>query len=167
MPPLELLGLVVQGTRLKQGLTQQRAAKAAGVSRKQWALLEQGENVTVVFLQKVMRALGLKQFPIAEDLSATTSIQGINVDQLLRLCAELTGLIGRVELLAFEAAVPASERTGDAAAIDAYLRDTDKLPPAIAARVAEVLNRSASDVAQVPPDRSAPKREPVRRKRRA
>ena len=168
MPPLELAGLVVRNTRLNQGLTQQRAARLAGVSRKQWALLESGENVSVVFLQKVMRSLGLTQCPIAEQAEATSSIRGINVDELLQLCGELALLLQRFERLAFEAALPLSERSGDAAAIDSYLRDTDDLPSDVIARVRSILRRTASDSAPAPPEPApTPKREAARRKRRA
>ena len=171
MPPLKLVGSVIQGARLKLGLTQQRAAKLADVSRKQWALLEKGENVSVVFLLKVMRALGLTQCPIADDLEVTSSTSGIDADEVLRLAAELTLLGERLERLAFDAVLPPSERAGDAAAIDAYLRGGDDLPPAVQARLKETLHRVASDSPAVPPQ-SPPatrtrKRAPAERKRRA
>jgi transcriptional regulator with XRE-family HTH domain len=172
LPPLKLVGSVIQGARLKLGLTQQRAAKLAGVSRKQWALLEKGENVSVVFLLKVMRALGLTQCPIADDLEVTSSPRGgIDADEVLRLAAELTLLGERLERLAFDAVLPPSERAGEAAAIDAYLRGSDDLPPAAQARLKETLHRVASDSPAVPPQ-SRPatrtrKREPAERKRRA
>jgi transcriptional regulator with XRE-family HTH domain len=170
VPPLELVGQVIHGTRLKHGLTQQRAAKLAGVSRKQWALLEKGENVSVVFLQKVMRSLGLKQCPIAEDLEATSSTRGVDGDELLRLSAALALIVQRIERLAFETVLPPSERAGDAAAIDAYLRESESLPPALLARVKETLHRTASEGAAVPPQQSptrTPKRGAAQRKRRA
>lgn len=57
MQPLEAIGMIVRAARVKRGRTQQRAASEAAVSRKQWALLEKGQNVSVEFLRKVARTL--------------------------------------------------------------------------------------------------------------
>ncbi|HUP61366.1 MAG TPA: helix-turn-helix domain-containing protein [Thermoanaerobaculia bacterium] len=149
MAPLEILGMVVQGTRLKRGLTQERAARAAGVSRKQWALLEKGENVSVVFLRKVARSLGLDSVPLGEELegSMTGGASALHVPALLHLCDEMLALVERMRILTFDAVLPPSERTGDAAAISAFLENREQLSAADAARLNRSLQRFTSDVA--------------------
>jgi len=57
---------VIRLRRIERNLSQERLSKLAGVSRGQLALLEAGENVSLLFLLKVARALELTELPIAE-----------------------------------------------------------------------------------------------------
>src|SRR5215213_5158909 len=77
LPPLLALGLLVRETRIRKGLTQQRASKEAGVSRKQWVLLEQGENASAAFIQKVAAYLELRTIPLGDGLEATMGARGL------------------------------------------------------------------------------------------
>ncbi|MEO8379044.1 MAG: helix-turn-helix domain-containing protein, partial [Acidobacteriota bacterium] len=70
--PLQACGVLVRETRIRKRLTQDRAARGAGVSRKQWALLEQGHNVSAAFLRRVAVYLELSVIPLGEGLQATT-----------------------------------------------------------------------------------------------
>lgn len=58
------LGQFIRMHRLRQDLTQERLAEMARVSRWQLAQMERGKNVSVDFLIKVVRALGLTEVRI-------------------------------------------------------------------------------------------------------
>jgi transcriptional regulator with XRE-family HTH domain len=57
---------VIRRRRKERNLTQERLAKMAGVSRRQLHLLEEGHNVSLLFLLKVATALELTELPIAK-----------------------------------------------------------------------------------------------------
>jgi transcriptional regulator with XRE-family HTH domain len=127
--PLEAFGRLVHETRLRKNLTQQRAAREAGISRKQWALLEDGHNLSAVFIQKVASYLELSVIPLGEGLQATTeSGGGVDVTALFGLADELvasaTAFAERLRAFAMEAVLPASERSGDAEAIARFIART-------------------------------------------
>src|ERR1700682_6105070 len=67
----EALGIFMRNVRRVRRLTQHGAARAAGVSRRQWAHMEQGGNVSVDFLKKVAAAFGLRQIPLSGTLTLT------------------------------------------------------------------------------------------------
>lgn len=68
----EPLSDVIRLRRLQRNLTQDRLAKMAGVSRRQLSLLEDGRNVSLLFLTKIARALEITELPIG-DLSLRAS----------------------------------------------------------------------------------------------
>ena len=112
--------MLVRETRIKRDLTQQRASRGAGVSRKQWALLEQGENASAEFIQKVARYLDLRVIPLGDKLEARFGIDGVDVSGLFGVADDLmalaTILADRIRSFAVDAALPPSER-GDSQAI--------------------------------------------------
>jgi transcriptional regulator with XRE-family HTH domain len=118
--PLHAFGLLVRETRMKKGLTQQRAAAGAGVSRQQWALLEKGQNVSAAFMTAVATYLNIPSIPLGGGLEATTGSGGIDVGALISLADDLVLFVNayaeRLRAFALEAALPPSERSRDAAA---------------------------------------------------
>lgn len=62
----EPLPSLIRLERERQGLTQDRLAKLAGVSRGQLIAFERGENVSLAFLIKVANALQLTELRIGE-----------------------------------------------------------------------------------------------------
>ena len=54
---LELIGLYIKDSRLKQNKTQQQVAESAGVNRSTIVLLEKGSGGTLSSLIQVLRAL--------------------------------------------------------------------------------------------------------------
>jgi transcriptional regulator with XRE-family HTH domain len=62
----EPLSDVIRLRRLQRNLTQERLAKLAGVSRRQLSLMEDGANVSLLFLTKIARVLELNEIPVGE-----------------------------------------------------------------------------------------------------
>lgn len=62
----EPLGEVIRLRRLQLGLTMDKVAKAAKVSRRQLSLLEDGRNVSLLFLMKIAKVLEIKELPIGD-----------------------------------------------------------------------------------------------------
>lgn len=62
----EPLPTMIRSERERRGLTQERLAKLAGVSRGQLIAFENGGNISLVFLVKVARALELTHVRIGE-----------------------------------------------------------------------------------------------------
>ena len=60
----EPLGDLIRLRRIQRNLTQERLAKMAGVSRRQLSLLEDGRNVSLLFLTKIAEALELTELPV-------------------------------------------------------------------------------------------------------
>jgi transcriptional regulator with XRE-family HTH domain len=148
--PLGAFGHLVRGTRVKKGLTQQRAADGAGVSRKQWALLEKGENVSAVFIQKVAAYLDLREIPLGEGLEASTGGGGIDLTALIHLVDEFEKFAvvfaERLRTFAYEAAMPRSERSENAEAIAGFVASTKQLVET-PARLTRAIEHLAADVA--------------------
>jgi transcriptional regulator with XRE-family HTH domain len=61
-----MLGNTVREARIRKQLTQDRLAKAAGVSRRHLASLEKGANVSVSVLQRVAAVLELTEIQLGE-----------------------------------------------------------------------------------------------------
>ena len=143
--PLHFIGLVIRAARRKRGLTQQRAAKAAGVSRPQFARLEDGFNVSVVFLQKVLRSLDIA-IAIGEGRPiANVSLPTESIEVLLQFADDLSAFADRARVIAFEAALPSSGR--DASAITAFvLEHAASSPDADASRLARAMQQMTRDV---------------------
>jgi transcriptional regulator with XRE-family HTH domain len=119
--PLEALGLVVRSARVKRGLTLERASTAAGVSRKQWARLEEGQNASARFIRRVAHFLDLHVLPLGHGLDLVLRDGALDLSALVRLCEELILVANRIANFAVEAALPPSERTGDAEAILSFV----------------------------------------------
>lgn len=62
----EPLGEVIRLRRLQLGLTQENVAKMAKVSRRQLSLLEDGRNVSLLFLMKITKVLVISELPIGD-----------------------------------------------------------------------------------------------------
>lgn len=62
----EPLSDVIRLRRLQRNLTQERLAKLAGVSRRQLSLMEDGANVSLLFLTKIARVLELNEIPVGD-----------------------------------------------------------------------------------------------------
>jgi transcriptional regulator with XRE-family HTH domain len=149
--PLEAFGMLVHETRVRKNLTQQRAAREAGISRKQWALLEEGHNLSAVFIQKVARYLELSVIPLGEGLQATTeSGGGVDVTALLGLADELVAFANafaeRLRAFAIDAVLPASERTEDAEAIAGFVANAKRRGPGGSGMVTQTIKKLAADV---------------------
>jgi transcriptional regulator with XRE-family HTH domain len=74
-----MLGETVRAARHERGLTQERLARLAGVSRRHLAALEKGANVSVAVLRKVASVLQLAEITLGEltvrtDPSSSTSV---------------------------------------------------------------------------------------------
>lgn len=59
-----MLGKAIREARLRKGLSQQQLAEKVGVSRKQISLVENEENVTIEFVEKLAAGLDLKEIPL-------------------------------------------------------------------------------------------------------
>jgi transcriptional regulator with XRE-family HTH domain len=66
-----MLGETVRAARLERGLTQERLARLAGVSRRHLAALEKGANVSVAVLRKVATVLQLAEINLMPVLAET------------------------------------------------------------------------------------------------
>lgn len=60
----EPLGSVIRARRQELHLTQVQVARMAKVSRRQFSLLEDGHNVSLLFLSKVANALEISELPV-------------------------------------------------------------------------------------------------------
>jgi transcriptional regulator with XRE-family HTH domain len=74
-----MLGETVRAARNERGLTQERLARLAGVSRRHLAALEKGANVSVAVLRKVASVLQLAEITLGDltvrtDPSSSTSV---------------------------------------------------------------------------------------------
>lgn len=115
LPPpdagIRSIGATIRAVRVARGLTQQRMAKEANVSRAQLALLEQGGNVSIRFLLKVARFLELTTIPLDGTVELTSGgREGLNVFDLLQSLDLLAALVERVRAFAMTAVLPPSER---------------------------------------------------------
>ncbi|HYH07078.1 MAG TPA: helix-turn-helix domain-containing protein [Thermoanaerobaculia bacterium] len=78
-----MLGDTVREARIRKGLTQQRLAKLAGVSRRHLAALEKGANVSVNILQRVAQVLELAEIQIGDlSLRSSDHERGVNMPLL-------------------------------------------------------------------------------------
>lgn len=108
---IQSIGATIRAARLARGLTQQRAAKAASVSRAQLALLEQGGNVSIKFLLKIARFLELTTIPLDGTVRLTSGArEGVNVFELVQSLDLLAALVDRLRGFAMQAILPPSER---------------------------------------------------------
>jgi transcriptional regulator with XRE-family HTH domain len=62
----EPLGQVIRLRRIQRNLTMDRLARMAGVSRRQLSLLEDGHNVSLLFLTKIAKVLEITDLPVGD-----------------------------------------------------------------------------------------------------
>lgn len=109
---LQILGATIRAARNARGLTQQRAAREAKISRAQLALLEQGGNVSVKFLLKIARYLGLEDIPLDGTVRITTGQGALNVFEILRTLEVMGSLVDHARAAAVDAILPAAQSAG-------------------------------------------------------
>lgn len=114
LPPpeegLQVLGSTIRAARKARGLTQQRTAREADVSRAQLALLEKGENVSVKFILKIARFLDLREIPLDGSVRFTAGRGATNVLELIDSADLLIALAEHLRAFAIDAIMPASGR---------------------------------------------------------
>ena len=84
-PELVELGALLEEARVRHGLTQAKAARLAGISRRHFVEGLRGHNISVVVLKKMMRTLELVTVNLGDGLSATANIDGVQPAELLAL----------------------------------------------------------------------------------
>lgn len=77
-----MLGEAIKEARIRKGLTQDRLAKMAGVSRRHLAALEKGANVSVGILQRVAMVLELTEIPLGGVALKSAEAPRVNVPLL-------------------------------------------------------------------------------------
>jgi transcriptional regulator with XRE-family HTH domain len=108
-PGLRVLGLAVRAARVARGLTQQRLASAANVSRAQLALLEKGQNVSVAFLLKVAHHLELSSIPLDGHVELTSGGAGPDAVPLLETLDALGETVEQLRSMVMNAAAPETQ----------------------------------------------------------
>lgn len=141
------IGATIRAARMARGLTQQRAANAAKVSRAQLALLEQGGNVSIKFLLKIARFLELTELPLDGTVRLTAGVrEGLNIGELIASLDLLGALVEHLRGFAMAAILPPSER--------AKLKDTPALRDFVAKHLTNDagVQRMAQAIAQLSDD---------------
>jgi len=141
----EVLGLYIRKMRVERGLTQELAAKKAGVSLRHWAALEKGRNVTVEVLASVMGALELPQAPIGPGATVSRLDTVLDANAILAAVQAIAEQIEVLREVAVASALPPSERTfHDAAAVEAFVANHAALSDDEATRLEKTTRRLAS-----------------------
>jgi transcriptional regulator with XRE-family HTH domain len=97
------LGLFVREARRRKGLTQASAAKRAGVSRRHYASLESGANVTLGVLKKVAPILEITEIPLGGNLKVVEVSAAMEV--ILDAAEEIAKQADRLRLLGVSLAI--------------------------------------------------------------
>lgn len=110
---IRLIGEAVRATREGLGLTQEKAAKSAGVSRGQLAALERGENISIKLLLKIARSLALAvtigpRTDAGDGAQISNGRQGLNLLELIQSLDVVATLVAHLRGVATRAIVPAS-----------------------------------------------------------
>lgn len=137
------LAVIIRTARVRKGLTQQAVARAAGVSRGQLANTEQGENVSVEFLQKLAPVLGLTHIAIGGGVTLT---HGTPVDALQMLAA-LDVMAEQIEVMrgvATNFLLSSDHELVEANAVAAFASEYDAMSEDQARRATAATNRLAS-----------------------
>lgn len=109
---LRSIGATIRAARLARGLTQQKAAKEAKVSRAQLALLEQGGNVSIKFLLKIATFLELTHIPLDGHVELTSAArEGWNVYEWIQTLDLVSALVEHLRGIGITAVLPPSART--------------------------------------------------------
>ena len=131
--------------RKQRGLTQEKLAKMAKVSRRQLALMEDGHNVSILFLTKIADALEISEIPVGRLRLFTPPPE---LAPLVRAADAVMTLKQAGEIWREAAATIENS----AASLDAMI-DTaipDPLPPGLMERMEAAIDRFA----KIPPERS-------------
>jgi transcriptional regulator with XRE-family HTH domain len=95
-----MLGDTVREARIRKGLTQQRLAKLAGVSRRHLAALEKGANVSVNILQRVAQVLELTEIHLGDlSLRASDEPRSVNMPLLTDTIREARAEAERAQVI--------------------------------------------------------------------
>jgi transcriptional regulator with XRE-family HTH domain len=81
----EHYGIVIRDERMRKGLSQNKLASLAGISRRHLASIEQGANVSVDVLRGVTRVLGISHLDLGDGLTAEFHPHGLAVGDVLPL----------------------------------------------------------------------------------
>jgi transcriptional regulator with XRE-family HTH domain len=141
----ETLAVFIRNARRMRMLTQHGAAKAAHVSRRQWAHLEEGGNVSVEFLKKAATALGLGEIPVSGSLTLThgTGVDGL---KLLMVADAIAEQVEALRDIAMNSLLPSERQLVDAPAVAAFAAEHEAMSDDETRRVAEASRRVSSDV---------------------
>ena len=141
----ETLAMFMRNARRMRHLTQHGAARAAGVSRRQWAHMEQGGNVSLDFLKKVAASLGLVQIPVSGSLTLT---QGTHVDalKLLVIADAVAEHVEGMRDLAMSSLLPSDLELVDAPAVAAFADEHAAVDERTNQRLEDASRRLASEI---------------------
>lgn len=148
---LAVVGAFIRAARRARGITQQKAAREANVSRGQLALLEKGQNVSVKFLLRIARYLGLTTIPLDGSVELVSGRNGLNVFELIRITEIFGALVDHLRAFAADAVLPPSELR-DAPAVDAFIARHAADPESLA-----VLERAMARLATTSTAAKSPK----------
>lgn len=152
--PLEAFGLFVREARKQRQETQQKAAAGAGVSRKQWRLMEEGHNLSADFILKVVRYLGVTEFPLSHEVRAHAAGGSLNVAGLFALADEVQSLASqfaeKLRTFATDSMLHSLDLAPHAAAIEEFVREATP-EAAVAGRPLTRAIRQMVDVADSRP----------------
>src|ERR1043166_6022051 len=141
----EMLGLYIRKMRHARGLTQDLAARRAGVSLRHWAALEKGRNVTIDVLASVMGALDLSEVPIGPRAGVTRAESRMDTNAILAVVQAIAGQLEVLRDLAVTAALPPSARAfRDTAAVEAFVASHSDLSDDDAKRLERTTRRLGS-----------------------
>lgn len=108
------LGTLLRDARRARRLSQQAVVAEAGISRAQLTAVENGANVSMLFLLKLARVLDLPVsvagVPLDSQVSSVRTTAALDAIQVLRVADLLAGLGDDLRNLAVEASLPESER---------------------------------------------------------
>jgi transcriptional regulator with XRE-family HTH domain len=147
-----MLGETVRAARHERGLTQERLARLAGVSRRHLAALEKGANVSVAVLRKVASVLQLAEITLGELTVRTdpSSLTSVNMPVLAETIREAhAGTLRAQVLLARAGSILGDD---DAAPSSAEVR----FPKMQALRIEKGRRRGANAIADRPGESRVP-----------
>jgi transcriptional regulator with XRE-family HTH domain len=115
------LGNFVKAARVRKGYTQSKAAALAGISRRHFASIENGENVSVALLIQIAHALDLTDIPIG---GAVTLVQASTVmNMVLDIVEELNKLSERLRDIGFSMALQSQNAMPDTRLAQEFVAD--------------------------------------------
>jgi transcriptional regulator with XRE-family HTH domain len=106
---LSSLGAFIRAARMARHTNQVDAAKGAGVSRRQLALLEQGGNVSVKFLLKIARYLRLTTLPLDGNVRLVAGGVGLDVNEVMASLDFVRLIVEHIRSVALDAVLPDTE----------------------------------------------------------
>lgn len=152
----EPLSDIIRLRRKQLNLTQEKLAKMAKVSRRQLSLLEDGHNVSLLFLTKIADALELSELPVgrlriytappelAPLVRAAEAVQALKqAGDTWKSAAETIDVSAAALDTLIAAAIPAGLPNGATDSIDAAANRLANLPPEERSAAAETLRMLA------------------------